>query len=106
MAAARDRDATVVRRAVRAGAVVWAGSALVLVVVAVGAGGRAAALGVTLGFVAGAIVTAAWLLVAGILDMLADHHLGRRRLVWTAGALLVALVGPILVVGAAGGASS
>ena len=100
------RDAVVVRRAVRAGLVVWAASALILGLVAGQAGGRAAALGVTLGFAAGAVVTAGWLLIAGVLDMLADQHLGRRRMLWTLGSLLVSLVAPILVVGAAGRAGA
>lgn len=99
------RDVAVVRLALRAGGVVWAVVAglLLSVVLLGGHGGRAGLAAVLSGLVAGAAVTSGWLLLAGVLDLLADVPVGRRRLAWTAGAVLLTLASPILVLGAAGG---
>jgi hypothetical protein len=78
---AHDRRAR--RRAVAAG-----GGAAVVVggFLGVGlapAGGTAVAAGVLLGVAIGAIVAALWSAIGVGLDILADRHPGRRRLVWT-----------------------
>ncbi|GEM_PF-3492363 len=102
--AQRRRDASVVRRGLAAGGLVWLLGAATLVGVALraGGGGRAVLLGATLAGALAVVVTAAWLLVAGLLDALADRLPGRRRLLWTAGATLLAFLTPMLVLGAAG----
>lgn len=99
-----DRDAEVVRRARRAGLATWAGAGGGLAVwsALAGGGGRTGLVAVTVGLLLGAVVCAGWLLLAGILDLLADQRPGRRRLLWTAGAVLLVLVSPMLVLGAAG----
>ena len=102
--AQRHRDASVLRRGLLVGALVWLLGAGVLIGVALsaGGGGRAVLLGLTLAGALAVVVLAAWLLVAGLLDVLADRLPGRRRLVWTAAVTLAAFVTPMLVLGAAG----
>lgn len=98
--AARDRRS--VRRALLAGGVVWAalGGTLVVVGLLAGADGAAGFAAVMAGLVAGALVASAWLLLAVFLDLLAGAPVGRRRVAWTAGLVLLAFVSPFLLLGA------
>lgn len=94
-----DRDRVTVSRALRAGGVAAAATALLLLVAAIVAGvGYAAAL--TGGLAIGSVVAAGWLLLAALLDILAKDFPGPRRLAWTVGAAVVALVSPFLVLAA------
>lgn len=89
----RDRDRETVRRALRAG----------------GAGAVVAALGLLLALppapavvgavTVGALVSSGWLLLAAALDVLAGQRPGTRRWAWTALAVGLALLGPLLFVG-------
>ncbi len=102
--AQRRRDTSVLRRGLGVGALVWLLGAATLVGVALraGGGGRPVLLGLTLAGALAVVVVAAWLLVAGLLDALADRLPGRRRLMWTAAVTLAAFLTPMLVLGAAG----
>ncbi len=96
----RQRDRTTVRRALRAGAVAGGGVGGLLLVVAVASrAGIETVTAVMSGVAVGALVTAGWLLLAALLDVLAGDYPGRRRLLWTLGATVLALLGPFLVVG-------
>ena len=97
----RERDRTTVRRACKAGgvtALLVVGMLLVLTLLGSGPGG---AVVVSAAIAVGSLVAAAWLLLAGLLDVFAGEPPGRRRLVWTVGAVLVAMLGPFLLIGAA-----
>lgn len=104
LAWAVQRDRRVVRRGLTLGLVLWLLCAVVLVAAALwaDAGGRAVLVGVTLAWTVGVIGAAAWLLVAGVVDLVADLSVSRRRLWWTVGVTLLAFVSPVLVLGAAG----
>ena len=101
---ADDADRRVVRRAVVAGASTWLGVGGVLLAgVLLGRGrGREGLVVVLLALVLGALVTAGWLLLSIILDLVAGATPGRRRVAWAAGAFAFAFVAPMLVLGAAG----
>ncbi len=98
------RDREVVRRGIRAGLLTWAvaGGLLLVATVLLGGGGRLGLVAVMMGLVVGSLVASGWLLLAGILDMLADHRPGRRRLTWTAATVVFTFLSPILVLGAMG----
>lgn len=91
-----DRDRTTVRRALVAGLLVWILSGAALGGGLASAGPRAAAAGLLLGLSAGAVVASAWLLVALGLDVYADHRPSRRRLTWTVGVTVFAVLSPAL----------
>jgi hypothetical protein len=99
-----DRDTEVVRRGLRAGLLtaVVVGGVLVGGALLAGGGGRTGFVAVVAGFAAGAVALTVWLLLAGVLDLLADHRPGRRRLVWTLGAVLATILSPLLLIAAAG----
>ena len=93
-----DRNRTTVRRAVRAGligAVVAAGLMLVLAVQSKVSGGAVLAAAIT----GWGVLTAAWLLLAALLDVLAGEPPNLRRVLWTVGATLVAMLAPFLLLG-------
>lgn len=100
----RSRDARVARRGLTAGGVVWAGLSVLLVGVTVSAGGtgRDGLVAVLAALVAGAATASGWLLLAALLDVLADEPPGRGRVALTAAVLALAVVSPLLVVGAHG----
>lgn len=97
-----DRDRTTVRRALAAGAGVWAVLATVLVVLIMRAGGDGTAgfAAVVSALVVGSVVASAWLLLAALLDLLAGHTPGRYRVGWTVGVLVFTFFSPLLVLGA------
>jgi hypothetical protein len=87
---ARDRET--VRRALRAGAVVWLVAALGLGVASIVTrgtmAGETAALIVAVGLVIGGLAATLWLMLANVLDLFAGAPPGLRRWLWTAGILL------------------
>lgn len=91
-------DRRTIRRALRAGVIVMVGTVLVTLVlnVAFGGDGVTAGIWVTSSIVVGTLVTAGWLVLAMLLDLVAGEMPGRRRLIWTAGAFVVAFLSPIL----------
>jgi hypothetical protein len=99
-----ERDGRIVRRALLAGLIVWGVlSALLLSSIAVlGLGGREGATVVFLALCFGSATSSLWLLLALVLDTLAGERVGRRRLLWTAGAVLFTMITPVLVLGAQG----
>lgn len=102
-----DRNRTTVRRALRAGAT--AGVFFVLVALVLAATGRMPVAAVVAGGIAvAAFVAAGWLLLSYLLDLIAGETPDRRRTVWTVATVIVAMLGPFLVLGAfvsgAGGA--
>ena len=97
----RERDSTTVRRALKAGAVAAALVVAGLVALTIAGSGPGGAVVVTAAIALGSLITAAWLLLAGLLDVLAGEPPGRRRLAWTLGAVVVAMLGPFLLIGAA-----
>lgn len=99
-----ERDRTTVRRALLAGALTSTVIGLPLLVSAVvgGQGGAVALATVLLGLTLGGLVASAWLLLAGILDVMAGERPGLRRMVWTAALVGVTLVSPLLLVAARG----
>lgn len=103
-AAAARRDRAVLRRALLAGAAVWALVSGALALLGAGSLGAAAAVlfGLGGGFVAAALMTALWLALAGIADLLADRPPGRRRVAVMVAAFATALLAPALVAGLAG----
>jgi hypothetical protein len=100
----RARDALVVRRALRAGGLTWLviGGLLLASVLNAGGGGQAGMAALLLGLVFAGVVTSAWLLLATVLDLLADDPPSRRRILFTAGVTLFTLLSPVLVAGARG----
>lgn len=104
--AARDhrRDRTTVRRALAAGAVMWAlvGLPLLVAVVAGGGEGRAGVAVVLLGLTLGGAVATAWMLAATLLDLLAGGRPGVHRALWLIGTFLVTALLPVLVAGVGG----
>ena len=97
----RERDRTTVRRACKAGgsaALLVVAVLLVLTLLGSGPGG---AVILSAAIALGSLIVAAWLLLAGLLDVFAGEPPGRRRLVWTVGAVMVAMRGPFLLIGAA-----
>jgi hypothetical protein len=93
-----DRNRTTVRRAVRAGLVVGAVAAALMLVLAVQSkvsGGAVLAAAIT----GWGVATAGWLLLAALLDVLAGEPPNLRRVLWTAAATLVAMLGPFLLLG-------
>lgn len=103
--ATSDVDRRVVRRALLAGALVWTFVAGVLLAGVIGSGGpgRHGLVVVLLGLTLGTLVAAGWLLLSIILDLLAGTAPGRHRVRWAASLFAVAVVCPMLVLGAAGG---
>ena len=97
----RERDRTTVRRALRAGGVVGAGVVVSLLAVTAAGRGPGGAVIATVAIAVASLVAAVWLLLAGFLDVIAGEPPGVRRLLWTLGAVLVAMLGPFLIVGAA-----
>ena len=93
-----DRNRTTVRRAVRAGgggAAVAAGLMLILAVQSKVAGGAVLAAAIT----GWGVITAAWLLLAALLDVLAGEPPNLRRVLWTVAATLVAMLAPFVLLG-------
>lgn len=97
-----SRDRTTVRRALRAGVVVWVLTGVPLVAVVAGAEGDGAAglVAVMMGLVVGSVVASAWLMLAAALDLLAHERPGRRRVLWTVGVVVFTFASPLLVVAA------
>ena len=95
----RDRDRTTVRRAVRAGLVAGAGVVLLLVPASLSDNPPGGAVLLAAGFAAATLVTAVWLLLAGVLDTIAGERMSLRRAVWTGAATIAALFGPFLLLG-------
>ena len=94
-----DRNRTTVRRAVRAGLIGAALAAAAMGVLAASAKVPGSAI-LAAAIAAWGLVTAAWLLLAALLDVLAGDPPNLRRVVWTAVATLVAMLGPFLLLGA------
>lgn len=94
-----DRNRVTVRRAFRAGAVaaVVAGALMAILVVRDQAPGGAVIAAVIAAF---GLLSAAWLLLAALLDVWAGQPPDLRRTLWTIAATLLAMVGPFLVLGA------
>lgn len=103
-----DRDRRIVRRALAAGAIVWAvlGGVLVAPALGAGLGGQEAAAMVFLALCFGLATSSIWLLLALALDAYVGARIGRRRLVWTAGMVVCTMISPMLVLGAQGAASA
>lgn len=99
-----DRNRTTVRRALRAGAVVGA-VIFVLGVLLTGRGGVPLPAVIMTALAAAAFVTAAWLLLSYLLDLIAGEPPDRRRTIWTVASVLVAMFGPFLLLGAVVGGS-
>jgi hypothetical protein len=95
---APEADRRVVRRALRAGAVVGAGLALLAVGgnALLGGDGRAAAVWITSCLVVGLLVAAGWLVLAALLDMASGSLPGGRRIAWTAGVVAAAFISPVI----------
>ena len=94
-----DRNRVTVRRALRAGAVagVLAGGLMAVYAARDQATGGA----VIASFVAAfGFFSAAWLLLAALLDVVAGQPPNRRRTLWTIAVTLLAMLGPFLVLGA------
>ena len=100
---ADEVDRRVIRRGLRAGGIVAGAGAAVLVtsVVASGGDGRAGATALLAAVILGLLVTAGWLAVSVLLDLIAGARPGRRRLLWTLATCASAFVAPTLLVGAA-----
>ncbi|QBI21708.1 hypothetical protein ER308_20480 [Egibacter rhizosphaerae] len=100
-----SRDTEVIRRARRAGGLValTVGGLLVTGVVGLGGSGRAGGLAALVGLLFGVMVTAGWLVLAGLLDLAADELPSRRRVVWTIASAAMAGSLPPLLVGVAHG---
>lgn len=83
----------------------WAGLSAVLVGITVvsGGSGRDGLVAVLAALVAGAVTASGWLLLAALLDLLAEEPPSRGRMVLTVAVLLLALLSPVLVLGAHGG---
>ena len=94
-----DRDRTTVRRALRAGLVAGIAVMLLLVPALLSDNSPGGAVVLAAGIAAGTLITAAWLLLAGILDTIAGVRLSLRRALWTTGATVAALFGPFLLLG-------
>ena len=94
-----DRDRTTVRRALRAGLIAGVAVMLLLVPALLSDNSPGGAVMLAAGIAAATLVTAAWLLLAGILDTIAGVRLSLRRALWTAGATVAALFGPFLLLG-------
>lgn len=93
-----EQDRRVLRRALRAGVgtgVVLA-ALLGLANLLFGGGGAAALVWVMASVVVGALVTAGWLVLVLLLDLIAGELPTRRRVVWTLIAFAVAFVSPVL----------
>ncbi|HVM18587.1 MAG TPA: hypothetical protein VM307_01365 [Egibacteraceae bacterium] len=89
-----DRDRTAIRRALRSG--------LILAVLLAGFVALAGAPGAAIVMTAVAVlafVVAGWLMLSVIADLLGGQRPGRRRILWTVGAMVVAMLAPFLVVG-------
>jgi hypothetical protein len=97
---ASARDRRIVRRGLLAGGAVGVGLAALLGIGLAGAGAAAIASGLWLGLAVGGFVAAGWLLLALGLDLMAGDRPSGRRLAWTAGVSLVALILPFLALAA------
>lgn len=98
------RDRTTLRRAALAGALVAAavGLPLFVAVAVAGGSGRAGLAAVLLGLSVGGIVSAGWLLLAFLLDLLAGDPPSGARLALTLAAVLGAACLPVLLLAAGG----
>ncbi|MPZ72924.1 MAG: hypothetical protein GEU74_06775 [Nitriliruptorales bacterium] len=102
-----DRDRTTVKRALVAGAVAGA-VAGTLALAGVMANAVPGALVIAAVIAGSSFVAAGWLLLSAVLDILAGDPPDARRTAWTAGAALLAMLGPFLLLGTftqAGGGS-
>ena len=96
--ASADRNRVTVRRALRAGAVAAFLAGGLMAVFAFR--GQAAGGAVIATFIAAfGLVSAAWLLLAALLDVVAGQPPDLRRTLWTIAATLLAMLGPFLVLG-------
>ena len=93
-----DRNRITVRRGLRAGGAVALFIAVVGIAL-VAAGDVPLRVVLAIAFAAGAFVAAVWLLLAFLLDLVAGFSPDRRRILWTVGTVLVAMLGPFLLVG-------
>ena len=93
-----DRNRTTVRRALRAGGVVGAAAGVAALVAAL-AGTVPGGFVIAAALAAGSLVAAFWLLLAGLLDVFAGEAPDRRRVLWMIGIVLLAMLGPFLMVG-------
>lgn len=99
------RDRTTIRRALIAGAVVWAlvGGGLAALALADGLGARAAVANVVLGLPFGGVLATFWLWLANLLDVVAGEPPSRRRWLWAlASTLGLAFVVPLLLAASVG----
>jgi hypothetical protein len=93
-----DRNRTTVRRALRAGGV----AAAITGISALGAalGGKVpGGFVVAAALAAGSLVAAFWLLLAGLLDVFAGEPPNARRVLWMIGIVVLAMLGPFLMLG-------
>ena len=88
------------RRGLRAGGVAGVLVIVLLLSLSLSGDGPGGAVVVSAGIALGSLVLAAWLLLAGLLDVLAGEVPSRRRVAWTVGAVLLAMLGPFLLIGA------
>ena len=94
-----DRNRVTVRRAFRVGGVAAVLAGGLMAVFA--ARGQASGGAVIASFIAAfGLFSAAWLLLAALLDVVAGQPPDRRRTLWTIAATLLAMLGPFLVLGA------
>ena len=91
-------DRRVLRRAAVAGAIAFAVTAITVLGLnaAFGGDGRGALVWFMAAIVVGLLVWSGWLVLVLLLDVIAGTVPGRRRLVWTAVAFVLAFVSPIL----------
>ena len=93
-----DRNRTTVRRALRAGAVVGAAAGVAALVAAL-AGQVPGGFVIAAALAVGSLAAAFWLLLAGLLDVFAGEPPDRRRVLWMIGVVLLAMLGPFLMLG-------
>jgi hypothetical protein len=93
-----DADRRVLRRAALAGTVAFVATAVVVLGLnaAFGGDGQGALVWFMAAIVVGLLVWSGWLVLVLLLDVIAGTVPGRRRLVWTAVAFVLAFVSPIL----------
>ena len=99
------RDVESIRRGLRAGGVVWAAAALVLVTLSATQGLTWVAVrtGIALGLVFGAIVATGWVWLSVLLDVLANVPPSRRRWLTALGlTAFMTVVAPVIFVVVAG----
>lgn len=91
-------DRRTLRRAVRAGVATATALALLGLIAnaAFGGDGLSAGVWVASAVVVGLLMASGWLVLALLLDLIAGHVPGQRRVIWTAVLFAVAFVSPVL----------